>query len=341
MTRGNNHRDRLGVIVMGASAGGVDALSGAIAGLPADLAAAVLVVMHLSPRGKSVLPHILATRGRLRATHAVDGEALEPSRVYVAPPDRHLVVERGRVRVTNDPKENGVRPSVDTLFRSAANAYGPDVIGVVLSGMLDDGTAGLIAIKEHGGVAIAQDPEEAVFPGMPSSAVRFADPDHVVPLEKLAPLLVGILEERQHSGIVGDAVDATNEADRDDESGDGQPGQPSEFTCPECAGTLWEQPEGDLVRFRCRVGHAYSSESLLAEQRDALESTLWAAVVALEERADLAKRLSKRMHELGRPSSMGRFDREGDDARRRAALVREAIVHLSIPVDDEEGEARA
>src|SRR4051794_39792388 len=137
------------VIVVGASAGGVDALSVVVAGLPADLTAAVLVVLHVAPRGKSVLPHILSTRGALPARHPVDGEPLEAGRVYVAPPDHHLVVEPGIVRVTDQPRENGVRPSVDTLFRSAAHAYGPAVIGVVLSGTLDDGTAGLIAIKQH------------------------------------------------------------------------------------------------------------------------------------------------------------------------------------------------
>src|SRR5712671_2960357 len=145
MARGNGDQGRLGVIVMGASAGGVDALSAAVAGLPAGLPAAVLVVLHVSPRGKSVLPHILDNRGALPAHHAVDGE----------------------------PKENGLRPSVDTLFRSAAHAYGPDVIGVVLSGTLDDGTAGLMAIKQHGGVAVVQDPSDAVFPGMPTAAARF------------------------------------------------------------------------------------------------------------------------------------------------------------------------
>ena len=245
MSRGNTQQKRLGVIVMGASAGGVDALSAAVGGLPADLPAAVLVVMHLSPRGKSVLPHILETRGQLRATHAVDGEPLEAGHVYVAPPDRHLLVEEGCVRVTSDPTENGVRPSVDTLFRSAAYAYGPRVIGVVLSGMLDDGTAGLIAIKNRGGVAVVQDPEEAVFPGMPASAVRFADPDHVVTLDKLPDLLVNLVEEMHDEDVARDELemavgDPPLEADQHERSAEAQPGEPSEFTCPECGGTLWE-----------------------------------------------------------------------------------------------------
>src|SRR5207248_5874124 len=146
-------------------------------------------------RGKRVLPHILSSRGPLPARHATDGERLEAGHVYVAPPDQHLVVEPGRVRVTDEPRENGVRPSVDTLFRSAAHAYGPAVVGVVLSGTLDDGTAGLIAIKQHGGMAVVQDPAEAVFPSMPANAARFADPDHIVSLDKMPSLLAGIVDE--------------------------------------------------------------------------------------------------------------------------------------------------
>src|SRR5438105_1193476 len=327
---GRNADDRgVAVIAVGASAGGVDAISTVVAGLPADLPAAVLVVLHVSPRGKSVLPHILSSRGPLPARHAADGERLEAGTVYVAPPDQHLVVQPGRVRVTGEPRENGVRPSVDTLFRSAALAYGPAVVGVVLSGTLDDGTAGLIAIKQHGGVAVVQDPAEAVFPSMPANAARFADPDHIVPLDKVPSLLAGIVEEwaeerRARARQTSDAQDQP-----DDASAAAQHGEPSEFTCPECGGTLWEQQEGDLLRFRCRVGHAYSVESLLADQREALEAALWGAVVALEERADLSTRLAQRMEDRGRGHRAGRYRREADDARRRAALVREAIAHLS------------
>jgi two-component system, chemotaxis family, protein-glutamate methylesterase/glutaminase len=336
----NADDDRLGVIVLGASAGGVDALSAVVAGLPPEIPAAVCVVLHLAPQGKSVLPHILESRGELRAKHPADHEPLQRGMVYVAPPDFHLVVDRGWVRLTGEPRENGLRPSVDTLFRSAAQSYGPRVIGVVLSGTLDDGTAGLMAIKNHGGVAIVQDPEEAPFPSMPLSAVRFADPDHVVPLEKIPGLLMSIAEERtaEPPHAVADVGDPPmdEQVQTDDASADAQPGEPSEFTCPECGGTLWVQEEGDFLRFRCRVGHAYSTESLLADQRQALEGALWAAVVALEERADLAKRLSNRMHDRGRSRSSARFEREASDARDRAGLVRDAIIHLRLPVDVEE-----
>jgi len=255
--------------------------------------------------------------------------------VYVAPPDQHLVIHPGRVCITDEPRENGVRPSVDTLFRSAAHAYGPAVIGVVLSGTLDDGTAGLMAIKQHGGVAVVQDPAEAVFPSMPANAARFADPDHIVSLDKVPALLVGIVEEWSEQRRVRAERHTDDEAQPADASAAAQNGDPSEFTCPECGGTLWEQQEGDLLRFRCRVGHAYSTESLLADQREALEGALWGAVVALEERADLATRLAGRMEGRGRSHRAGRYNREAGDARRRAGIVREAITHLSLTESDD------
>jgi two-component system chemotaxis response regulator CheB len=340
MGRGSRHNGRLGVIVVGASAGGVDALATAVAGLPADLPAAVLIVLHVSPRGKSVLPHILDTRCLLPVRHAVDGEALEAGRVYVAPPDHHLVVDPGRVRLTTAPRENGVRPSVDVLFRSAALAYGPNVIGVVVSGTLDDGTAGLIAIKQHGGTAVVQDPTEATFPGMPASAARYADPDHIVSLDKLPALLASLSTQARDREPTAAEIPGAQQSEQPSEArAEAQAGELSEFTCPECGGTLWEQREGDLLRFRCRVGHAYSTESLLTQQTDALEGALWAAVVALEERADLVQRLCRRMEDRGRHGTASRFDREAADARRRAGLVREAITHLSRADENSDADA--
>ncbi|MEA2684913.1 MAG: two-component system, chemotaxis family, protein-glutamate methylesterase/glutaminase [Actinomycetota bacterium] len=178
------------VVVLGASAGGVEALSTVVSGFPDDLPAAVLVVLHVAAKGTSVLPDILSRRGPLPATHAVDGERLYCGRIYVAPPDRHITVDRGAVRLSPGPKDNGVRPSIDTLFRSAANAFGPDVVAAVLTGTLDDGTAGLIAVTNGGGITIAQDPEDAAFPGMPASAVRVARPDFVLPAADIAAAVV-------------------------------------------------------------------------------------------------------------------------------------------------------
>jgi two-component system chemotaxis response regulator CheB len=177
------------IIVVGASAGGVEALSRLVASLPEDLPAAVFVVLHMAPGTGTVLPRILARQTKLLVGHPVDGEPIRPNRVYVAVPDRHLVLGEGVVRVTDDPKESGHRPAVDTLFRTAADEYGPRVVGVVLSGTRDDGTAGLLAIHTGGGTVIVQDPDEALFPGMPRSALTGSHPDYVLPVDEIGALL--------------------------------------------------------------------------------------------------------------------------------------------------------
>jgi two-component system chemotaxis response regulator CheB len=314
----DDHKLPAKVIVMGASAGGVDALSAVVSGLPADLDAPVLVVLHVSPVGTSVLPEILSRVGPLRAHHAADGEKLQAGRIYVAPPDFHLEVVRGRVRVTRGPKENGVRPALDTLFRSAAQAYGRGVIGVVLSGTLDDGTAGLVEIKARGGVGVAQEPSSAMFPSMPENAVRFAGPDHVMAVDEIAPLLAKLTEDG--AAVTNPESDAGLEEPQ---------GPPTEFTCPECGGTLWEIPVAGerLIRLRCRVGHAYSLDSLMQEQLGSLEAALWAAVVALEERRDLAERLAGRM--TARSSGRARrYQMEARAAGRKAEQIRGVLLDL-------------
>lgn len=325
------------VVLLGASAGGVEAISTVVAGLPEDLAAAVLVVLHVPAWGTSVLPDILGRAGRLPAQHAVDGEALLAGRVYVAPPDKHLVTEDGVVRLTLGPKENGVRPAVDTLFRSAAHTHGPNVVAVVLSGTLDDGTAGLVAVKSHGGVSVAQDPADAAFPGMPESAVRFARPAHVAPAGDIAALVARCVrasadrepkEANTHEPGRGRSAAAPD-----------QEGVPSELNCPECGGTLWERAEEGLLRFRCRVGHAYSPESLFSHQLESLEGALWTAVVALQERGDLATRLANRMAGRGHRERAAHYGQQAADARRRADQVRTAIVQLSRSSDHSEDPA--
>jgi len=190
------------IIVIGASAGGVQALCDVVEVLPPGLPAAVLVVLHLSPHGRSVLPSILARSSCLPAMHPSDGEKLQPGRIYVAPPDRHLALDDGRVRLTRNASENGHRPAIDVLFRSAARAYGSRVVGVVLTGNLDDGTAGLAAIKLCGGVAVVQDPREADYPAMPENAIANVDVDHVLPVAEIGPLLDRLLREPRSAAPV-------------------------------------------------------------------------------------------------------------------------------------------
>jgi two-component system chemotaxis response regulator CheB len=318
--------DEVPLIVMGASAGGVDALSTVVRGLPRELPAAVLVVLHVPRSGYSAMPEILSRAGVLPAAHAADGEEIRPGRIYVAPPDVHLLVGDGVLRLDAGPMENMSRPSIDRLFTSAAEQRGADVVGVVLSGMLDDGTAGLLAIARHGGVGIVQDPDDAVFPSMPASAVRYGEPRHVVPLADIAPLLEDIVGI-DDSTPPGDPATAAD----DPEEGEAVPyaGPPSGLTCPGCGGALWEDPQGDLLAYRCRVGHGYSVESLGAAQVEELERALWAAITALEERAELADRLAQRFVERGLDRRSARHAFEAEDALRRSKLVRDALFRLT------------
>jgi two-component system chemotaxis response regulator CheB len=288
------------IIVIGASAGGVEALRELARGLPPDLPAAVFVVLHVPPSGQSILPKILSNSGPLRAHHAINGEAIEYGRIYIAPPDYHMLVERERVRVVRGPRENRARPAADPLFRSAAHAYGTRVVGVVLSGALDDGTAGLAAIKRRGGVTVAQDPEEAPYPGMPRSATENVALDHCLPVAGIAPLLARLASVPAKDDAVYPVpeilrvetrISRLEESEMEDVE---KIGELSAFTCPECRGALWELRDGDLLRFRCHVGHAFSSESLMAEQSEELENALWAALRSLEENAALSLRMGQR-----------------------------------------------
>jgi two-component system chemotaxis response regulator CheB len=280
------------VIVVGASAGGVEALSRLMRGLPRDLSAAMAVVLHTSPTGPSLLPNILSRAGPLPASAAKDGEEFLPGHVYVSSPDHHLLVKANRtLRVVRGPQENRHRPAIDPLFRSAAQAFESRVIGVLLSGTLDDGTAGLYAIKESGGVTIVQDPEEAIAPGMPRNALKHVQIDYCLPTQEIASLLVQLTKaplSLERPVLRGNPETAKEvkvaEFDMAEINSDDKPGSQSVFTCPDCSGTLFEISEGDVSRYRCRVGHAYSSENMLKEQGAALERALWTGLRMLEER---------------------------------------------------------
>jgi two-component system chemotaxis response regulator CheB len=322
------------IVVIGASAGGVETLARLVRALPGDLRAAVFVVLHVPPSG-SVLPGILSRAGQLRAAHAEDGEPIEPGRIYVAPPDHHLTLRRDSVRIDRGPRENGHRPAIDTLFRTAARTFGRRVAGVILSGSRDDGTAGLSAIKVRGGVAIAQDPQDALFPAMPQSAIEYVDPHHVLPAEGIAELLIELSARRpaQEEHMREEAE--VGELTRLDHQGteDPQPGDPSGFSCPECGGVLWETKEGELARYRCRIGHAYSEESLLAEHSETLEAALSSALRALEERAALCRRTAARMRGRGHTATAARFERQAADAVEQAARIQTILRTLEAPAD--------
>jgi two-component system chemotaxis response regulator CheB len=297
------------IIVVGCSVGGVEALQKVVGGVSAGFPGSLFVVLHIAPETYSVLPNILSRAGKLPASHAVDGELIRHGHVYVAPPDHHLILEDGRMRLTRGPKENRHRPAIDPLFRSAARSCGPRVIGVVLTGALDDGTAGLMCIKNYGGLAIVQDPEEAFCPSMPHSALENVDVDHVASLNEIPELLEKAVRQPVPMGNgAGKNSDLAKEvqyaelemAAIEDEH---RPGTPSQFACPECGGVLWEIHETDMLRFRCRVGHAYTAKNLDVEQTQAVENAPWVALRALEEGASLAKRMAKSAGDRQNPKS--------------------------------------
>jgi two-component system, chemotaxis family, protein-glutamate methylesterase/glutaminase len=314
------------IVAIGASAGGLEGLIGIVRDLPPGLPVSIFVVLHLSPSANSHLAEILGKGARYDAVSVHGTQPIEPGRVYVAPPDRHLVIERGRVFASDAPRENHHRPSIDVLFRSAALSYGPRVIGVVLSGTLDDGTAGLRWIKRLGGQAIVQNPAEAQFSGMPASAIRNVEIDRVLDAQQIA---AGIAD-MAGAGNDSSGSEETAMASNGSLDGQGAPHQeasdPSAFVCPDCGGTLFELGADETLRFRCRVGHAYSPEGLHGEQARNLEESLWTAVRSLEEHADLARRLATWAREAQLPIAAERFERNADDSLQKAGVVRRAIL---------------
>jgi two-component system chemotaxis response regulator CheB len=316
------------IIVMGASAGGLSALNRITKQLPDNLNAAVFIVWHVSPYSTSLLPDILSRSGKLEAKHPADGESIQKGKIYVAPPDRHLLLEAGRIRLAKGPKENRFRPAVDPLFRSAAYAYGARVVGVVLTGALDDGTAGLWAIKDRGGIAVVQDPAEAEQPSMPSSALNNVQIDYCLPISEIPPLLVTLTQQtvEQAGPPVSKQLEIETKIALGADSAEldvTQLGKISEFTCPDCHGSLTRINNGNLQRFRCHTGHSFSNGTLLAEVTDSVEQALWNTIRAVEERIRLLKNLAQNASNLKQTELSSALSRELQQNEHRADVLRQ------------------
>jgi two-component system, chemotaxis family, protein-glutamate methylesterase/glutaminase len=294
------------IIVIGASAGGTEALRKLIGDLPADLAAAVFVVVHVG-QSASILPQILTRTGVLRAIHPEDGQPIENGIIYIAPPDQHLLVEAGHIHLSHGPKENRTRPAINPLFRSAAVVYGPRVAGVILTGLLDDGVSGLWEIKRRGGIAIVQDPKEAVYPSMPYNAIEHVAVDHILKISQMPALLANLsMTDGSTSTMDNEIVSKTV----------------SDITCPECRGTLWEQQKGSLIDYTCRVGHAYSTLAMADHHREAQEKALWAAAVALEEGATIDERLAPKLGSW--------YKEQASKKREQAAVLKKMLDEFDV-----------
>lgn len=333
--------NRRSIVVIGASAGGVEALRSLAASLPAGFPGAVAVTMHFPSGGTSALPTILDRAGPLPAVTAEHGTKLRAGTIYVAAPDRHLLLDREQLVLARGPSENGHRPAINALFRSAAIAHGPRATGVVLSGVLDDGAAGLSAITSLGGTALVQDPSDALYSAMPQAALGRVDTEHVLPasemgatLDKLARETVDVSAPPQASPslLLEDRI--TRAAGRISEHGTEDDGQMSGYTCPDCQGTLIEMEPGS-GNYRCRIGHAWSAEALHAAQGDELQRALWTALRSLDEKVSLSRRLEEDARKRGNHTLVGRYDESADEASGAAEVLRKYLVSLD-PTPPEE-----
>ncbi len=319
------------IIVVGASAGGVEALRAIVADLPGDLPASIFAVLHFSARVFSVLPEILTRAGPLPAVHPKDQEPIQRGKIYLAPPDYHLLLAPGHVHVIHGPRENRWRPAIDPLFRSAALVYGPRVIGVVLTGMLDDGAAGLSDVRRRGGLAVIQDPADANFPSMPLSALRYVKTPHRPALKEIAPLLSKLAREtaapeegypvpkvmaleNRIAAMEANTVDTLNEL-----------GTPSGYACPECFGPLWKLDGVDIPRFRCHTGHAFSPESLIEAQAAYAEDSLWRVLQSTDERIHLMREMARRAREDDVEPAALRWDEEIKRLERLSEFVKDSL----------------
>lgn len=322
-------------IFIGASSGGVYAMLDLVAALPAGFPAPIFFVQHIGAR-RSELAELLNRRGPNRAVQAREGDVPAAGTIYVAPPDHHMLLEGGVVRLNRGPKEHHARPAIDPLFRSAALSCGPAAVGVVLTGGLDDGSAGLRAIKDCGGIAVVQDPEDAHEPSMPRAALDAVEPDHVVALAELPALLLRLavpglddrhfdapdLLRREHAVALGDHAVENLKAIA----------QPSLFSCPDCGGVLSELDDKRLVRYRCHTGHAFSLRTLAATQEQVADAALWTGLRALQEKESILRRLA-RMHESTASGSGAGCLREADELSVVASALRKLTMKAPEPAD--------
>ncbi len=323
---------RRDIMVIGASAGGVSTLQTVLSGLPWDLPVSVFIVLHTSEDGPGLLPEVLNRSSKMPVLYGVHDMQVLPGRVYVARPGaHHMILERGQIRSLPGPRENRHRPSIDAFFRSASQAYGSRLIGVVLTGHLDDGALGLAEIKKRGGLAVVQDPDDAFAPSMPLSAIENAEVDFTLPAAEIGPKLAELATAEVEEGP------KMIRQSRQRLEATGQP-----YSCPECDGVLQEMREGEMVRFRCRVGHVYSPESLHADMNVAVEKALWAAIRTLEEHAEFSDRLASRSERNSHARLASRFSKKASASREGARVLRELLEHsaeqvMEMPVEQETG----
>lgn len=319
--------ERRDIVVIGASAGGLKPLEGILAGLPEDFPGAVFVVLHIG--ATSHLAEVLGRASRLKVVPAESGAPIVFGQVHVAVPGRHMLLHDSHLLLRRGPRENLARPAIDPLFRSAVCTFGARTIGVILSGALNDGSAGLRAVKLCGGIAIVQHPSDARVPDMPRSAVRHVEVDRLLPAREIAPLLARLVREpagatppipmeiRLETAIAAQELSGMRAED--------ELGVPSRFTCPECHGALWEIDDGTLLRYRCHVGHAFTAEVMLDAQGAQVEEMLWSLIRAHQERAELVRRMAERQRREHHDAVAQQMERRALDYEKDAQVMRELL----------------
>ena len=330
-----NDKQKRDIVVVGASAGGVEVLMKLVQQFPADFPASVFIVMHIPAEYPSKLALILSRHSQLPVTHPKNEESIEAGHIYVAPSDHHLLIDRGRIRLSRGPRENHFRPAIDVLFRSAARSGGQRVIGVLLTGVLDDGSAGLFAIKSLGGKAVVQDPADAPYADMPRNAMKVVEIDHCVPVSEMGGLLSSMVNEP----IEDKKVDVPPDMDLEVnialdynafEHGVMQLGELTSYTCPECHGALAQINEGKLVRFRCHTGHAYSLNTLLVEVTKAIDTALWDTLRAIEESELLMCHIARHLSENDQTDIAEIVLKKSTEASERAKAVKKLVLNAEI-----------
>ncbi len=330
------------IIVIGASAGGVTALKALVSSLPEDFKGSVFIVLHIPAYSESRLPWILEKAGPLQAVHPQDGDIIQQGKIYIGINDHHLILEQDKVRVKRGPKENRFRPSIDALFRSAAYVYGSRVIGIILSGLLNDGISGLWTIQQHGGTVVIQDPSDAEQPQLPENTLEYVEADYTVAAADMGPLIAGLVKEpvpernkftpQQLKLLKMEVIIATR--DNAFEMGIMDMGKLTPFTCPQCHGALVRLVEGKLIRFRCHTGHAYTASSLLSELSEVVESQLWQTMRGLEEMDMLLKNIGDHYEELGDNKSAGIFYSKSKESASRAQIIHDSVLQQNQYSED-------
>ena len=336
----------LSLVTIGGSAGAFEPLLELLRGLVDVQDAAILVVLHIPAQGGRALASVIKRVTTWPAEYATAGEPLVAGRVYIAPPDQHMSVDAQTIHVHRGPRENHCRPAIDPLFRSAARYHGSRVVAVLLSGALDDGTAGVLAVKRRGGVVVVQDPAAALHPSMPQSAITSVAVDQVLKVDAIAPFVRATVAENrgrpvEAPGAIPDAL-VIDETDLQEESPtrirQEPPGIPSPFSCPECGGVLFERPGVEPQHYRCRTGHAYSPETLSTLQSTVYEDALWAALRSLRERASLTRRMVAHAATKGRVHSAGILGKRLETLEKHARSLEEMLDRSSAEAVHAEAE---